>query len=100
VKIEKHLELDRRTGALDVQVLDVLAQVESLLRGAREIQRQILRVRGVPRPASLERRRAAAAVLQNTADRMLNDSRALSDVLEDLQRTSDSLVEATGSQQG
>jgi hypothetical protein len=96
MKLKKHLELDQRTGALDVQVLDVLAQVESLLRGAREIQRQILRVRGVPRPASMERRRAAAVAVQDTADRMLTDSRALADVLEDLQRTSDSLVQATG----
>jgi len=95
MKVQKHLELDQRTGALDVQVLDVLAQVESLLRGAREIQRQILRVRGVPRPASMERRRAAAAAVQDTADRMLSDSRALSGVLKDLQRESESLVQAT-----
>jgi hypothetical protein len=59
LRIEKHLELDQRTGVLDVHVLDVLAQVEALLRGAREIQRQILRVPGVPRPPSATQRRAA-----------------------------------------
>jgi hypothetical protein len=94
MKLQKHLELDQRTGALDVLVLDVLAQVESLLRGAREIQRQILRVRGVPRPASLPRRRAAAKAVQKSADQMLEDSRALSDVLEDMQRTSETLIKA------
>jgi hypothetical protein len=94
MKLQKHLELDQRTGALDVQVLDVLAQVESLLRGAREIQRQILRVRGVPRPGSAARRRAAAEAVQHVADKMLHDSRSLADVLEDLQRTSETLIRA------
>jgi hypothetical protein len=98
MKLRKHLELDQRTGALDVQVLDVLAQVESLLRGAREIQRQILRVRGVPRPGSSERRRAAATAVQHAAEKMRHDSRTLSEVLEDLQRESATLVEATGGQ--
>ena len=94
MKLQKHFELDQRTGALDVQVLDVLAQVESLLRGAREIQRQILKVRGVPRAGTKARRRAAAVAVQHTADRMLNDSRALADVLEDMHRTSETLVKA------
>jgi hypothetical protein len=95
VKIRKHLELDERTGALDVQVLDVLAQVESLLRGAREIQRQVLRVRGVPRPGSMAQRRAAAAVLKKTAGRMLDDSGSLAELLRDLSRESESLHRAT-----
>ena len=33
LKIEKHLELDKRTGVLDVHVLDVLAQVEGVASG-------------------------------------------------------------------
>jgi hypothetical protein len=95
MKLQKHLELDQRTGAFDVQVLDVLAQVESLLRSAREIQRQVLTVRGVPERASAERRRTAAIAVQDVADRMLTDSRALADVLQDLQRLSQTLVKAT-----
>ena len=94
MKVQKHLELDQRTGALDVQVLDVLAQVESMLRGARDIQRHILRVRGVPRAASLAQRRAAAIAVRKAVDKMMQDSRALSDVLDDLQRTSEMLIDA------
>jgi hypothetical protein len=91
MRIEKHLELDARTGELDVHVLDVLAQVEALLRGAREIQRQILRVRGVPRRRSASQRRAAAAAVRKTAQEMLEESRALSVVLRDLRREADTL---------
>ena len=34
---------------LDVHVLDITGHVEVLLRGTREVQREIFRVRGVPR---------------------------------------------------
>src|SRR3954447_5367278 len=39
--------LARRADLLDVQVLDLLAQIEALLRQGRDIQRESLRVRGV-----------------------------------------------------
>jgi hypothetical protein len=91
LRIEKHLELDQRTGVLDVHVLDVLAQVEALLRDAREIQRQILRVRGVPRPPTAAQRRAAAKVVRKTAQQMLEESRGLSAVLRELQREAETL---------
>ena len=91
MRMEKHLELDERTGELDVHVLDVLAQVEALLRGAREIQRQILRVRGVPRRRSTSQRRAAASAVRKTAQQMLEESRALSVILRDLRREADTL---------
>jgi len=97
MKVQKHLELDQRTGALDVQVLDMLAQIESMLRGAREVQRHILRVRGVPRAASLSQRRAGAIAVRKAVDKMLQDARALSEVLDDLQHSSDMLIEAAES---
>jgi hypothetical protein len=94
MKVQKHLELDQRTGALDVQVLDMLAQIESMLRGAREIQHHILRVRGVPRAASLSRRRASAIAVRKAIDRMMQDSVALAEVLDDLRDSSEMLIEA------
>ena len=97
VGLEKHLELDERTGVLDVHVLDVLSQVEALLRGAREIQQQILCVRGVARQRSSRQRRAAAAIVRKTAQEMLEESRALSRVLEDLRREADTLNSAAAS---
>ena len=100
MKIEKHLELDQRTGVLDVHVLDVLAQVEALLRGAREIQRQILRVRGVPRPPSATHRRMAAAIVRKTARQMLEESRGLASVLRELQREAETLQAAADATNG
>jgi hypothetical protein len=94
IRIEKHLELDQRTGVLDVHVLDVLAQVEALLRGAREIQRQILRVRGVPRRRSAAQRRSAAIVVRKTARQMVEESRALAAVLRELERETDMLKQS------
>ena len=91
VRIEKHLELDAQTGVLDVHVIDVLAQVEALLRGARDIQRQILRVRGVPQRRSAQQRRAAAAIVQKKTREMLEEAHALSLVLRDLRRAADVL---------
>src|SRR3954471_25073157 len=97
MRVEKHLELDGRTGVLDVQVLDVLAQVEALLRHAREIQREVLEVRGVPEPRSAARRRAAASVVRKTARKMLDDSRGLLKVLRELGRAADTLKRAADS---
>jgi hypothetical protein len=95
--LETHLELDQWTGEIDVRVLDVLAQIESLLRSAREIQRQILKVRGVPERKTKTQRRAAARVLNKTARGMLDESVALSQILRDLQRASGTLkLGATG----
>ena len=43
----KKTPTERRADVLDVHVLDVLAQVEVLLRNVREIQRHALQLRGV-----------------------------------------------------
>jgi hypothetical protein len=49
--------------ALDVQLLDVFAQVEALTRNGRELQRELLKVRGAPNLPSTNRRRASARIL-------------------------------------
>jgi hypothetical protein len=95
MKLDEHLELDKQTGALDVCVLDVLAQVESLLRDAREIQRRILRVRGVPKPKSGTQRRAAASEIRKIARNMSKEAQALSKVLDELETESHSLLDMT-----
>ena len=86
MKLREHLELDQNTGAVDVQVLDVLAEVEALLRDAREIQRHILRVRGVPKRANATERRAAASRVRQLARKMSNESAALSEICKELER--------------
>ena len=91
--LAKHLELDRYTGVLDVAVIDVLSQAEFLLNRAREIQRHILRVRGVSGGSSAGRK-AAAVVVQRIAREMRSESRQLAQVLKDLERSASALTRA------
>jgi hypothetical protein len=95
MKLREHLEIDKQTGVLDVHVLDVLAQIESLLRHAREIQRQILTVRGVPKKRGAAQRRAAASEVRERARRMADETAALSKILRELQRDSDAIEQVT-----
>jgi hypothetical protein len=76
--------VDRQAELLDVQLLDVLATVEAILRHGREIQREALRVRGVPSPVTHTQRVAAATAVRERVDRMHGDCGALCDVVEDL----------------
>jgi hypothetical protein len=92
--LDTHLALDQHTGVLDVHVLDVLAQAEFLLNRAREIQRQILRVRGVPAPATIARRRGAATAVERIAREMAQESRAMAHALNDLRRSAQALKRA------
>jgi hypothetical protein len=93
VKSRKPVHLDEQTGMVDVQVLDVLAQVESLLRDVHEIQRLLLRVRGLPEHATAPQRRVAAATVCKRTLRMLDNSDALPNLLRELLRTSESLAD-------
>lgn len=89
-----HLELDHRTGVLDVAVIDVLSQAEFLLNRAREIQRQILMVRGVGGGRGMSRRRVAAKTVARIASEMRSESRQLTQILEQLQRSANHLQRA------
>ena len=75
---------DRHAEFLDVQLLDVLAQVEAVLRHGREIQREALRVRGVPQPVNPEQRLAAGNALRRRVDQMDKECDALCGVVKDL----------------
>src|SRR3954471_1373813 len=94
-KLRQHLELDKHTGFVDVSVLDVLTQVESLVRGAQQIQRRILRVRGVPQVQSAVRRRTAASQVQRLARRMSQAAIVLSEMCKELEHHSASLKRTT-----
>ena len=92
--LTKHLELDHRTGVLDVAVLDVLSQAEFLLSRAREIQRQILLVRGVAGPRGIAARRRAAQTVKRIAAEMRRELRQLTQILQQLQRSASQLQRA------
>ena len=93
---------DRQSELLDVELLDVFAQIEALLRSGREVQREALRVRGVPVAVSVTDRLAAGRAIGEHLDDMTGKCRALMDVLGELQVTAAQLerlleVEATPS---
>jgi hypothetical protein len=92
--VTKHLELDQYMGVLDIAVINVLSQAEFLLNRAREIQRHVLRVRGVA-GGSIATRKAPAVVVQRIAREMRSESRQLlAQVLKDLEYSANALKRA------
>lgn len=82
---------DRQAEILDVQLLDVLAQVEAVLRHGREVQREALRFRGIPSLVDHRRRRAAGTAIRDRIDQMHSDCSTLVLVVEELQRSAQQL---------
>ena len=74
----------------DVQLLDVLAEVEAILRGGREVQRDALRLRGVA-PTNSAQRRAATRRIQRRVDQMRKGCRTLCAVVTGLADIADGL---------
>ena len=87
---------DHQAEFLDVQLLDVLAQVEAVLRHGREIQREALRVRGVPQAVNAEQRRSAATALRRRVDQMDKDCGTLCGVVKDLCTAAEQLEQLLG----
>jgi hypothetical protein len=77
----------RQSEVLDVELLDVFAQIEAMLRGGREVQRAALRVRGLPDPVSASQRLEAARSIRAHLNDMTEQCRALDEVLRDLHET-------------
>jgi hypothetical protein len=78
---------------LDVHVLDVLAQVEMLLRSVREVQRSVLQIRGVPLRVNAEERSACGTDVKVRFARMLDECNALRDAIQAASETSESLCD-------
>ena len=85
---DDHLVVQQLSEQLDVQLLDVMAQIEALLRRGRGIQRAALAVSGVPDPVSPEQRRQAGITVVEHIEEMRLECLGLSDVLAELARTS------------
>ena len=83
----------RQSEMLDVQLLDVFAQIETLLRLGREVQREALRVRGLPVPVTPSGRKAAAQAIRQRLDEMRAECEALVEVLSELHGTATTLDE-------
>ena len=93
---------DRQSELLDVELLDAFAQIEALLHCGREVQRQALRVRGLPIPVSVTDRLGAGRAIRTHLDDMADKCRALVEVVGELHATASQLeklleIEATPS---
>jgi len=83
---------DQQASLVDVELLDVLAQIEALLRSGRELQRELLRIRGVPRSSPTPKQRKQSASRVRALVRvMATDARALTGVVGQLRRSADRL---------
>jgi hypothetical protein len=90
---------DRQSEVLDVQLLDVFAQIEALLRLGRGVQREALRVRGLPLPVTPTQRKAAGHAILEHLDEMTSECRTLVEVLDELHATAadlDKLLQREG----
>ena len=93
---DQQIAARRASEQLDVQLVDVLAQIEALLRHGREIQRAALLVRGVPDPVSpAQRLNAGRSVCQHIEDTR-HECHELVGVLDDLAGTSAVLNQLLG----
>jgi hypothetical protein len=87
---------ERQAEFVDVQLLDVLAQIEAVLRHGRELQREALRVRGVPSPVDRSQRHASGTAIRDRADQMQADCMTLCKVVEDLRAGAQELERLLG----
>jgi len=93
---------DRQSEVLDVQLLDVFAQIEALLRLGREVQREALRVRGLPMPVTPTQRRDAGQAIFRHLGEMTSECRSLGEVLGELHGTAaelDRLLKGEGEEE-
>jgi hypothetical protein len=81
----------RESEMLDVQLLDVLAQIEALLRSAREIQRSALQLRGAMGPVSASSRQATASDICEKVKEMVAECAELTPLLRDLKGSAEQI---------
>src|SRR5918912_1335630 len=90
-RIAKHGDIEQTAALLDVQLLDLLAQMEALLRTGREIQREALRVRGVPQPSTNAQRTTAAAKIATITRGMASNHRTIGTLISGLRKYAERL---------
>ena len=92
-ELERLAQAVRESEIFDVQVLDSLAEIEALLRHARELQRNALRVRGVlsPSGARAGARQDAAAAMPRLVSEMLHNCATLVELLHCLEESAETI---------
>ena len=90
---ERRAYLDQQAEVIEVQGLDLLAQVEALLRGVADYQRQAVRFHGTPKePVSDSTRRAAGAALRTRIEALKEQAQALNSTLDEIERVVDGVA--------
>lgn len=72
---------EQRINVLDVTLLDLFAQIESLLRSGRDVQRHIIGLRPANGNASAKRRRAVIAKIRHTVKQIAREHKGMSTVV-------------------
>ena len=76
-------DLERTADLVDVHVVDMLAQVQALLRSVSEVQRHVLRVRGVPASVTQSQREHAGDAVQKVLMRMVAECDAMREAIQE-----------------
>ncbi len=77
-------QLDQRLQTIDVQIVDVLAQLEGLLRHSHSLQRVLLTLRSEAPPPGPISLRSAIPQLSDHAEHMRRDCAMLCDIINEL----------------
>src|SRR4051794_20557483 len=85
----------QRVDLLDVRLLDLFAQVEAMLRSAREIQRNAIKMRGISVPVSAAQRRTIADRIRKQVSTMERESVTLRTVVRSVVQASADVHAAT-----
>jgi hypothetical protein len=85
--------VERNADLIDVHILDMAAQIEALLRSVREVQENVLRVRGALPPIA---RQHPAVAVQSRLAGMLRECDALRDAVLAAAATVERLIEPVG----
>jgi hypothetical protein len=81
---------EAQSQMFDVRLLDLLGEVEAILRGGRDLQRDALRLRGVA-PTNSAQRRAATRRMQKRVGQMQKECQSLCGVVHALANAADDL---------
>jgi hypothetical protein len=74
---DRHIRHRAGGRVLDVRLLDLLAEVEAMLRSARDVQRNAIRMRGTSDPITARQRRALANRIRQSVTTIDRESSTL-----------------------
>jgi hypothetical protein len=84
---ERRAFIEQQARAIEVHGIDVVAQVQALLRAVADFQRQAIRLQGSPTESANEAtRKAAAAAVQKCVLQLKDHAKTLCDTLDEVEQ--------------